>query len=91
MHKKKRNPKWIPPNRLTLKALLGQRSYTNVRFARRLLAELNCTVNQCKKSVVLTHTHVVTGVVYCTSLTNDDVTGLAYLTAENLYTETLTS
>ena len=53
--------------------------------------ELYGTVNECVECVVRTHTHVLTGMVYCTSLTYDDVTGLAYLTAENLYTETLTS
>ena len=69
--------------------LLSKGSYANVRLTRRLLAELNCTVNQCEESVVLTHTHVVTGVVYSTSLTYDDVAGLSELTTEKLYTESL--
>ena len=51
--------------------------------------ELYSTVNKCVECVVRTHTHVLTGMVYCASLTHDDVTGLAYLATENLYTESL--
>ena len=65
--------------------------YRNVALVVTSLLELYSTVNKCIECVVRTHTHVLTGMVYCTSLTYDDVTGLAYLTAENLYTETLAS
>ena len=68
-------------------SLLSHRNYAYVRLTRRLLAEANCSVNQCKKCVVLTHTHVVTWVVYCTALTNNNVTRLSELTTEKLYTE----
>jgi hypothetical protein len=34
-------------------------------------------VDECEDSVVFTHTYVQTGVVYCTTLTFDDVTGAA--------------
>ncbi len=36
--------------------LLGQRSYAYIRFARRLLAELDGTVYQCEQRVILTDT-----------------------------------
>ena len=65
--------------------------YRNVALVVTSSLELYSTVNKCVECVVRTHTHVLTGMVYCTSLTYDDVTGLAYLTAENLYTESLTS
>ena len=51
------------------------------------LGEDNYTVDESEESVVLAHTHVETGVVNCATLTLDDVTGFAMLTAENLYTE----
>lgn len=45
------------------------------------------SVDESEESVILAHTHVETGVVNCATLTLDDVTGFAMLTAENLYTE----
>ena len=45
------------------------------------------TVNESEESVILTHTYVQTGMMNSTALTLEDVTGFAYLTAENLYTE----
>ena len=55
------------------------------------LLELYGTVNECVECVVRTHTHVFTGMMYCTSLTYDDVTCLTNLTTEDLYTESLAS
>ncbi len=69
--------------------LLGQRSYAYIRFARRLLAELDGTVYQCEQRVILTDTHVLTRVVNGASLANDDVAGLSELTTEKLHTESL--
>lgn len=45
------------------------------------------TVDKSKQSVVLAHTYIKAGMVNCATLTLDDVTGFAMLTAENLYTE----
>ena len=69
--------------------LLGQRSYAYIRFARRLLAELDGTVYQCEQRVILTDTHVLTRVVNGASLANDDVARLCELTTEKLHTESL--
>ena len=51
------------------------------------LGEYYYTVDESEESVVLTHTHVETGMVNGATLTLEDVTGFAMLTAENLYTE----
>ena len=53
--------------------------------------ELYSTVNECVEGVIRTHTHVLTGMMNCTSLTYDDVASLTNLTTEDLYTESLTS
>ena len=42
------------------------------------------TVYQCVKSVIATHTYILTRVVNCTTLTNDYVTSDASLTTKNL-------
>ena len=55
------------------------------------LAELYGTVNERVECVVRTHTHVLTGMVNCTSLTYDDVTSLTNLTTEDLNTKSLAS
>lgn len=46
--------------------------------------ESNYTVNQSEESVILTHTYILAWIMNCTTLTNDDVTGSALLTAPNL-------
>ena len=46
--------------------------------------EGNHAVNECVKRVVLTHTHVLSGIVNRTALANDDVAGNAGLSAPNL-------
>ena len=51
------------------------------------LGEYYYTVDESEESVVLTHTHVETGMVNGATLTLEDVTGFAMLTAENLNTE----
>lgn len=51
------------------------------------LGEYYYTVDESEDGVVLTHTHVETGMVNGATLTLDDVTGFAMLTAENLYSE----
>ena len=49
--------------------------------------ENNYTVNQSVDCVVFAHTHVLAGVMNCTTLTLDDIACFAILTAENLNTE----
>ena len=51
-----------------------------------VVAEIYDTVSQCVQSVVTAHTHVLSGVVYCASLANQDVACDAVLTAKNLNT-----
>ena len=70
-------------------SLLGQRRYADERLALTLLAERYRTVYQCEEGVILTHTHVLAGVVDSTSLTNDDVASLSELTTEKFYAESL--
>lgn len=66
------------------RGLLCDGSNAHIRLTRALLAEANGTVNKCEKSVVLTHTDILTGIVYSTALANDDVTSLSELTTEQL-------
>ncbi len=51
-----------------------------------VVSEVYDTVSQCVQSVVTAHTHVLSGVVYCASLTNQNVACYAALTAKNLNT-----
>ena len=73
-----------------LSVLLCERSNRNVALV--VLATLECynAVNQSVESVVTTHTDVCTGVVNCTTLTYDDITGFAYLATPNFHTKSLT-
>ncbi len=64
----------------------NSRDYRNNSLVFTTNLEVNCTIYQSEKSVVLTHTDVVTRVEFSTSLTNDDVTGFTYLTTVNLNT-----
>ncbi len=47
------------------------------------LMELDDTVNQSIESVILTHTHVLAGVMSRATLANDDIAGNALLTAKD--------
>lgn len=47
--------------------------------------ESDHTVYQCVKRMIFTHTYVRAGIVDCATLTNDDITGYTFLSAENLY------
>ena len=51
--------------------------------------EIDCSVNKCIKSVILTHSNIVACVVLRTTLTNDNVTSNNLLTAKNLDTKSL--
>ncbi len=69
--------------------LLSKRHYAYVGLALALLAERYRSIYKCEEGVILTHTHVLTGVVDSTSLTNDDVASLSELTTEKFYAESL--
>lgn len=49
------------------------------------LLELDSAITEGVERVVLAHTHVLTGVVDGTALTDDDVTGDAMLTAKDFH------
>ena len=68
-------------------SLVLKRDHRDVRFVISLLTEADSTVYERVKSVIFTHSHIQTWVVYSTSLTNEDVTCLYYLITEFLDTE----
>ena len=51
--------------------------------------EVNSTVYESVEGVVLTNGNIVTRIVLCTALANDDVTSQTLLTAENLDAKSL--
>ena len=51
--------------------------------------ELNSTVNEGEKRIVLTDGNVLTRIMLRTTLANDDVTSYTLLTAKNLNTQSL--
>ena len=70
------------------RALVLERNYRNVRFAFCLLGIFHGTVDESVKGVISTHTYVQTGVVCCTSLTDEDIAGFYHLRSEFLKTKT---
>lgn len=62
-------------------SLRNYRHYASVSAA---LVEVNHAVYQCVESVILTDTYVISRVVSCTTLANDDVAGDNLLTTPNL-------
>ena len=69
-----------------LLVILSYGNNRNIALVVLATLESNYAVNQRVKSVVATHTDVCTGVVYCTTLTNEDITGLAYLATPDFNT-----
>ena len=67
--------------------LLAYGGYANERFAVCFLAESYGTVYECKESVVFTHTHVLAGVVYGTTLADENVACFCKFTAEQFNAE----
>ena len=63
----------------------SERNYRNVALVFATFLETYSTVYQCVKSVVTTHTYIVTWVMNCSSLTNNDVTSFASFATEYLY------
>ncbi len=58
--------------------------YTHERSIFAAFVEFYYAINQSKEGMILAHTYILTRVVDCTALTDDDVTGDALLTAKNL-------
>ena len=94
MDTKKATPRLRLPFRVCLTrflVLLCKRSNRNVALV--VLTTLECydTVNQSVESVVTTHTDGCTGIMICTTLTYDDITGLACLATPDFNTKSLAS
>ena len=69
--------------------LLAQRGYADIRFSFAFLAELDGSVYESEERVVLAHADILTGIVYRSTLTNDDVARLCELTTEQFDAESL--
>ena len=67
---------------LIMERLLAQGSYAHVRFACAFLAEFDGAVYKGEERVIITDTHVITGVVNRAALTNDNVARLSELATE---------
>jgi len=67
--------------------LFGCGQYRDVRFVVTFFLEYYLSVNEGKESVILTYSDVVTGVVCCSALANDDAAGLYCLASEELDTK----
>ena len=67
---------------------LGNGLNTYIGFVVAFLAERNNTVHECIQRVVTTHSHIFTGVVYCSALTYDDVAGFGELSAKYFHAKT---
>ena len=89
IRKKRTSRRGNPPCFAFRKQLLAQRGNAYIGLAARLLAELDRTVDQREERVVLAHADVLARIVYRTALTNDDVTCLCELTAEQFHAESL--
>ena len=61
-------------------------SNRDVRLVVNLLLEGNYTVNKCVECVIFAHTYVLTCIVNCTSLTDQNVTSLGNLATEQFDT-----
>lgn len=63
--------------------------YRNNTLVKLSFVEVNGTVYESVERVVLTNSYILAWVVLCTTLTNDDVTGNALLTTEDLDAKSL--
>ncbi len=51
------------------------------------LCELNCSTDEGIQGVVLADTYIQTGMMYCSTLTFEDITGFGKLSTKNFYAE----
>ena len=65
----------------------GDGFYRNERLVFSFLFEYNHTVGEGEQGVILAHAYIFAGVVLGAALTNDDVAGDYFLTAEHLNTK----
>ena len=88
----------MPHSRAFLVCKLSQGTYCALRVCyvdgnkRPILPaflEHNHSVAQGKESMVLSNTHILTGMVFGAALPHDNIAGDYFLTAENLNTESL--
>jgi hypothetical protein len=77
-----------PPSGLGLGGS-GYFCYGNQRL-RSGLSKFYDTVLQCEYSEIPAQSNILTGVINCTALTDNDITGDSRLTAENLYSKAFT-
>lgn len=69
-----------------MKKLLFNGNHGDVATVFAAFVELNDTVDKCKEGVVFTHANILARVMDSATLTDDDVTCDAGLTAKNLDT-----
>ena len=62
----------------------------DVRAVVPFLAEYHHAVHQCKQGMVFADTYIISGVVYCSALTHENVAGLCSLTPEYFYAQSFT-
>lgn len=68
---------------------LFSRNYRHIRFVVSFLSEGNRTVNECIQRMISSHSDIQAGIVNSTALTNQNVTGLAGLSAIQLHAKAL--
>ena len=67
-------------------AVLFGRNHAHKRAVLASFVELHHSIDKGEERVVLSHTHILTGVVDSAALADDNVAGDAFLTAKNLNT-----
>ena len=85
--KKKRQPIGLPFFFAFEFFLLADGSNAHERLTTLFLAERYGTIYESEESVVFTHTHIFTGVVYGTTLADENVACFCKFTAEQFYAE----
>lgn len=68
-------------------SVLFDRENRDVRFVVGCFLEINYTVNESEKGVILTHADILSRVVLCTTLTYDDIACNDMLATENFDSE----
>ena len=76
-------------NKLNLNLCLGIGDYRYDTLVAGAFVEIHHAVNKCIQCIVLANTYVLTRIVLCATLANDDVAGNNLLTTPNLNTESL--
>lgn len=61
----------------------------NIRFVPPFPFKYNFTIDKCKKSMIFAHTYIKSGMMLCASLSYNNISGFATLSAEYLYAQPL--